>query len=67
LSDLQGLCTWLNGKVKEMGAGGPMVHALKQEVVKNEQDVEGMVETAAKAGWEGLVLRADKGYIGKRR
>lgn len=67
LSDLQDLCTWLNGKVKEGGAGGPMVHALKQEVVKNEQEVEGMVETAAKAGWEGLVLRADKGYIGKRR
>jgi DNA ligase-1 len=64
MTDLQNLCAWLSNE----GQGdASIIKALKQQVVTKEEDVEGMVETAARSGWEGLVLRADKGYVGKRR
>lgn len=43
------------------------VKPLKQKVVNDVREVEGMVDVAAREGWEGLVLRADKEYREKRR
>ena len=65
LEDLRGLCDWLSAQLPP--GDPPMLKALSQQVVHKDADVEGMVETAAAMGWEGLVLRANKAYVGKRR
>ncbi|KAK4683663.1 hypothetical protein P7C73_g6571, partial [Tremellales sp. Uapishka_1] len=42
------------------------VRRLEQVAVAGPEEVESMVGRAAAEGWEGLVLRADKPYEGKR-
>lgn len=65
LEDLQSVAEWVKG---QLTAGDYLaVKALGQVSVHKAEEVEGMVEVAAREGWEGLVLRVDKGYKGKRR
>lgn len=43
-----------------------LVRAVAQEAITSRAQLDGMVERAANEGWEGLVIRADKPYNGKR-
>ncbi|WRT69371.1 uncharacterized protein IL334_006355 [Kwoniella shivajii] len=66
IEDIRHLGAWLNGKLDEVGVHEKMVKDLKQIKVVGVKDVEGMVERAAREGWEGIILRKDEGYRGKR-
>ncbi|RXK38888.1 hypothetical protein M231_03837 [Tremella mesenterica] len=46
--------------------GGGVVRELEQWEVNGKEDVEDKVGRAAERGWEGLIIRADKPYNGKR-
>lgn len=39
---------------------------LEQQKIKSKSQIEDMMKKAAKCGWEGLILRKDVGYKGKR-
>ncbi|ODN78289.1 hypothetical protein L202_03936 [Cryptococcus amylolentus CBS 6039] len=65
---LQELTSWFDKELEAQGVGkeGRMVKELRQCKVEGLGDVEGMVERAAEEGWEGLILRKDALYKGKR-
>ncbi|TYJ51967.1 hypothetical protein B9479_007433 [Cryptococcus floricola] len=65
---LQELTSWFDKELEGQGVGkeGRMVKELRQCKVEGLGDVEGMVERAAEEGWEGLILRKDALYKGKR-
>ena len=64
--DGKALVRFLDGELEKQGVGEKMVRALVQWEVGEVAEVEKMVERAAKEGWEGLILRADKPYKGSR-
>lgn len=43
-----------------------LVRRLSQQLVNRTDEVEKMLETASQRGWEGIVLRQDTSYEGKR-
>ncbi|WWD04045.1 hypothetical protein V865_002108 [Kwoniella europaea PYCC6329] len=65
IEDIRSLGKWLNGYLDELGVKEKMVRDLKQIKV-SDAEVEEMVERAAREGWEGIILRKDEGYKGKR-
>lgn len=44
----------------------PLVRAIEQARVRDDAHLATLVAEAAERGWEGLILRADVGYRGKR-
>ncbi|WVW86558.1 hypothetical protein I302_108608 [Kwoniella bestiolae CBS 10118] len=66
IEDIRVLGKWLNGYLDEVGVKEKMVKDLKQIKVEDTKQVEEMVERAAREGWEGIILRKDEGYKGKR-
>ncbi|KAL1409454.1 hypothetical protein Q8F55_003437 [Vanrija albida] len=62
----QGLAAGLAKVLEARGVLSPLVRALQQTEVTSADEVSGMVERAAREGWEGLMFRADKPYKGKR-
>lgn len=63
---MKDLGTWLGSELEKQGLPSG-IKVLEQVEVGGVKEVEGMVETAADRGWEGLVLRAEKPYKGSRR
>ena len=45
---------------------GDIIELVKQELIENEDNLQDHMDTAAKCGWEGLMLRKDAPYQGKR-
>jgi DNA ligase-1 len=45
---------------------GNVIELVKQEWIENEEDLQNHMDTAAQFGWEGLMLRKDVPYQGKR-
>ncbi|OCF77701.1 hypothetical protein I204_01699 [Kwoniella mangroviensis CBS 8886] len=66
IEDIRSLGKWLNGHLDELGVKEKMVKDLKQIKVGDAKEVEEMVERAAREGWEGIILRKDEEYKGKR-
>lgn len=50
----------------ESAISSPRFRAIKQERVRDEAHLASLVAEAADCGWEGLILRSDVGYRGKR-
>lgn len=44
----------------------PLIRVLVQREVMTREDLDGMVQRASDEGWEGIMLRADTPYKGKR-
>ncbi|KAI9631724.1 uncharacterized protein MKK02DRAFT_21481 [Dioszegia hungarica] len=65
IQELKELGTWLSGELEREGVQNGL-KVLEQVQVGGVEEVEGMVQTAAERGWEGLVLRADRPYKGSR-
>lgn len=51
---------------KMIPSGHPILQILPQTVVKSKGQYESLMEEAAEKGWEGLILRKDSAYKGKR-
>ncbi|OCF61681.1 hypothetical protein L486_01339 [Kwoniella mangroviensis CBS 10435] len=66
IEDIRSLGKWLNGHLDDLGVKEKMVRDLKQIKVGDAKEVEEMVERAAREGWEGIILRKDEEYKGKR-
>ncbi|WWC95272.1 hypothetical protein V866_002131 [Kwoniella sp. B9012] len=66
IEDIRSLGRWLNGHLDDLGVKEKMVKDLKQIKVGDAKEVEEMVERAAREGWEGIILRKDEEYKGKR-
>nr|XP_018260589.1 uncharacterized protein I303_07514 [Kwoniella dejecticola CBS 10117]OBR82747.1 hypothetical protein I303_07514 [Kwoniella dejecticola CBS 10117] len=66
IEDIRYLGKWLNGQLDSEGVKEKMIKDLKQIKVSDVKDVEAMVDRAAREGWEGIILRKDTGYKGKR-
>jgi DNA ligase-1 len=60
-------CAAFLTRMKEVKKGEEgTIRALGQNVVRCVEDVESLIGTAAEEGWEGLILRKDVAYEGKR-
>jgi DNA ligase-1 len=44
----------------------PMITQLEQTLITNEDQLTAMFDKSEESGWEGLILRKDAGYLGKR-
>ncbi|WVR08347.1 hypothetical protein IAU60_005400 [Kwoniella sp. DSM 27419] len=66
VEDIMHLQKWLSGELARLGIAEKMAKDLRQVEVRNKDDLEGMVQRAAEEGWEGLILRKDDVYKGKR-
>ncbi|KAK8849396.1 hypothetical protein IAR55_004728 [Kwoniella newhampshirensis] len=66
IEDIRLLRGWLNDKLEKEGVQEKVVKDLMQCQVGSVEELEGMVKRAADEGWEGLILRADGIYKGKR-
>ncbi|WWC73387.1 uncharacterized protein I206_107354 [Kwoniella pini CBS 10737] len=66
LRDIKFVGAWLSDCLDEKGVKEKMFKDLKQIKVAGVADVEVMVDRAAREGWEGIILRKDEGYKGKR-
>lgn len=68
IADVERLGNWLNKSLALEGIDEQerIMRALVQCKVERPEDVEDMVKRAANEGWEGLILRADQLYKGKR-
>lgn len=51
---------------KFIPSGHPVLQTLPQKVVRSREQYDSMMEEAAENGWEGLILRKDAPYKGKR-
>ena len=51
---------------KTIPKGHAILHYLPQTLVKDKKQYDSMMEEAAENGWEGLILRRDAPYQGKR-
>lgn len=67
MAEASALAEGLTAVLEQKGVAVPFVRALTQKEVKTRAAVEREVERAASKGWEGIILRADRGYKGKRR
>ncbi|WVQ66591.1 uncharacterized protein L199_004775 [Kwoniella botswanensis] len=66
IENIRNLGKWLNEHLDELGVKEKMVKDLKQIKVGDAKEVEEMVERAAREGWEGIILRKNEEYKGKR-
>ncbi|WWD20017.1 hypothetical protein CI109_104490 [Kwoniella shandongensis] len=66
IEDIKVLGGWLNERLEKEGVEEKVVKDLAQCRVSGVDEMEEMVKRAADEGWEGLILRADEGYKGKR-
>lgn len=68
IADVERLGNWLNKSLALEGVDEQerIMRVLVQCKVEKPEDVEDMVKRAAIEGWEGLILRADQLYKGKR-
>jgi DNA ligase-1 len=51
---------------KNIPSGHPVLQILPQTAVKSRKQYDALMEEAASKGWEGLILRKDAPYKGKR-
>ncbi|GAC97061.1 hypothetical protein PHSY_004645 [Pseudozyma hubeiensis SY62] len=65
LASLESLVSYFEADAREKGKQS-LVRRLSQNVVSATSQVEEMLATASQRGWEGLVLRQDTMYEGKR-
>ncbi|WOO79809.1 uncharacterized protein LOC62_02G003325 [Vanrija pseudolonga] len=65
-AEAEALAVGLAEVLKTKGVDTPFVRALRQREVTARAEVEDFVERATREGWEGIILRADRGYKGKR-
>ncbi|TKY84932.1 hypothetical protein EX895_006012 [Sporisorium graminicola] len=65
LVSLESLISFFESAAREKGDQS-LVRKLSQHVVSTTEQVEQMLATASQRGWEGLVLRQDTPYEGKR-
>ncbi|WWC93135.1 uncharacterized protein L201_008102 [Kwoniella dendrophila CBS 6074] len=66
IEDIRYLNEWLNGHLDKLNVKEKMVKDLKQIKVINTSQVEEMIQRASNEGWEGIILRKNVGYKGKR-
>lgn len=57
LADLRAITT---------SVSSPHLQAIEQEIIRDDAHLASLVARASERGWEGLILRADTGYRGKR-
>lgn len=65
LASLESLVSFFEAAARKQGKQS-LVRKLSQHVVASTEQVENMLATASQRGWEGLVLRQDTPYEGKR-
>ena len=51
---------------QQKSGNNSLVNVLSQGIVKSKAHLDSLLEVVAKNGWEGLMLRKDVGYEGKR-